>query len=88
MYRGGGGGLKKRRKYDKKKKEEEVPVALFSPLGRWTGNNFLFKGGLMSFSQWSDILLIQELRVSILVSLISYCHFYTTYTHICPTRGK
>ena len=22
--------------------------ALFSPLGRWTGNNFLFKGGLIN----------------------------------------
>ena len=35
---GGGGG-------DMKKKSHS---ALFSPLGRWTGNNFLYKGGLMT----------------------------------------
>ena len=26
--------------------KEKLQLAVFSPLGRWTGNNFLFKGGL------------------------------------------
>ena len=34
--------LKLKLKYEKK----EFQSALFNPLGRWTGNNFLFKGGL------------------------------------------
>ena len=30
-----------------KKQEKKFQSALFSPRGRWTGNNLLFKGGLM-----------------------------------------
>ena len=29
--------------------------ALFSPPGRWTGNNFLFKGGLTNMGKNAEI---------------------------------
>ena len=31
---------------EKKKEKKKFQSALISPLGRWTGNTFLFKGGL------------------------------------------
>ena len=44
MYRGK--GKKQKRKFEENLKKKKFQSALFSPLGRWTGNNFLFKGGL------------------------------------------
>ena len=38
---------KKKKKKGEKKGKKKFQSALFSPLGRWTENNFLFKGGLM-----------------------------------------
>ena len=38
MYRGGGGG-----RIFFKKIEKKFRLALFNPVGRWAGNNFLFK---------------------------------------------
>ena len=35
----------------KKKKKKEFQSALFSPLGLWTGNIFLFKGGLIEINR-------------------------------------
>ena len=44
----GGGGVKKKEKIENmKKKKKKVPYGPFPP-GRWTGNNFLFKGCLTS----------------------------------------
>ena len=43
-------------------KKKKFQSALFSQLGRWTGNNFLFKGGLrviqrvdILFMTWSSV---------------------------------
>ena len=66
MYRGGGGGGKKKIKkfrYEKK----EFQSALCMPLGRWTGNNFLFKGGLMGTSR--ELLLIPKTFIKHVLSL-------------------
>ena len=43
---GGGGGIKIYENMEEKKKEFQS--ALFSPLERWTGNNFSIKGGPMT----------------------------------------
>ena len=37
--------------------KKKLQSALFSPLGRWTGNNFLFKGGLWLRTQRQHTLL-------------------------------
>ena len=43
------------------KKKKKLQSALFSPPGRWTGNNFLFKGGLtvaLLYVSWPLVLFI------------------------------
>ena len=38
------------------KKKKKFQSALFSPHGRWTGNDFLFKGGLtLSLNAWFPV---------------------------------
>ena len=38
--------LKNNNRFFGNMKEKKFQSDLFSPLGQWTGNNFLFKGGL------------------------------------------
>ena len=49
MYMNGGGGEVKKKKKIENVKKKKLQSALFSPPGRWTGNHFLFKGGLTEF---------------------------------------
>ena len=45
MYRGGG-GVNKKKNFNLKDEKRKFQSALLEPPGRYTGNNFLFKGGL------------------------------------------
>ena len=47
-------------------------VGPFSPLGRWTGNNFLFKGGLTSYFSVSCFRCATILEIFFLGILVIY----------------
>ena len=57
--------------------KKKSQLALFSPPGRWTGNNFLFKGGL-SILLPAKVKLLQSTNLA-LDTYIPVIHMRTTF---------
>ena len=57
--------------------KKEFQSALFSPLGWWTGNNFLFKGGLMGIPL-SRLMYITTVCYNVMLSWVKSISQYLT----------